>query len=117
MIVALLGLGDLITNVNIPNIGQMKSVPMNAVVETNALLRKDSMAPVFSGSLPGKVNDIMNVHIDNQETIIRAVKHKNLDLAFKAFKNDPMINLDESEARVLFQKMIDNTKSYLAYFD
>jgi galacturan 1,4-alpha-galacturonidase len=38
MIKALLGLGDIISNVNFPNRGQMAGVPADVIVETNALL-------------------------------------------------------------------------------
>ena len=35
---ALLGLCDLVTNVNLPNRGQIPNLPLEAVVETNAVL-------------------------------------------------------------------------------
>jgi len=35
---AILGLGDIVTNVNIPNYGQIPNLPIGAVVETNARL-------------------------------------------------------------------------------
>jgi len=44
---ALLGLKDLVTNVNIPNVGQVPNLPLGAVVETNATFRANSLKPVF----------------------------------------------------------------------
>ena len=49
---ALLGLSDLVTNVNIPNCGQIPNLPIGAVVETNAVFRDDSLQPVFAGEIP-----------------------------------------------------------------
>lgn len=40
---ALLGLSDLVTNVNLPNVGQIPNLPMGAVVETNAVFRANSL--------------------------------------------------------------------------
>ena len=42
---ALLGLRELVTNVNIPNRGQIPNLPIGAVVETNAVFRDDSVTP------------------------------------------------------------------------
>jgi alpha-galactosidase len=36
---ALLGLGEIVTNINIPNKGQVTGLPLGAIGETNALLR------------------------------------------------------------------------------
>jgi galacturan 1,4-alpha-galacturonidase len=114
LITALTGLGDIITNVNLPNKGQMKNVPENSVIETNAVFRNDSVQPIVSGTLPEDINSIVNNHISNQELILKAVLEKDIEHAFKAFINDPQLaNLDDKEARTLFECMLLNTKKYL----
>lgn len=110
---ALLGLGDLVTNVNIPNVGQMRNVPMGAVVETNALFRKNSLSPVIAGELPNWINGLVLRHINNQETIVKAGLTKNKDLAFAAFVNDPLVTCSLEESKALFKEMLNNTKKYL----
>ena len=40
---ALLGLCDLVTNANIPNVGQIANLPLGAVVETNVVFRADKV--------------------------------------------------------------------------
>ena len=110
---ALLGLGDLITNVNIPNQGQEKEIPLNAVVETNALFSKDSIRPVFAGELPADVNSLVMRHVYNQETILKAAVSRDKELAFRAFANDPLVNLSIDAARELFNRMFENTSEYL----
>lgn len=47
---SLLGLRDLVTNVNIPNYGQIPNLPLGAVVETNAHFCADSVRPVLQGA-------------------------------------------------------------------
>jgi alpha-galactosidase len=46
---ALLGLENLITNVNLPNYGQIENFPPHAVVETNAHFSFNSVRPVIAG--------------------------------------------------------------------
>ena len=116
LIKALLGLGDMVTNVNFPNRGQMKNVPYNSVVETNALVRRNMVQPVVSGELPEDLNKIINIHISNQETILKSVIEEKAELAYTAFINDPQIKLKESDSRALFNTMLSNTRDYLPYY-
>jgi alpha-galactosidase/6-phospho-beta-glucosidase family protein len=113
LIKAIVGIGDFISNINIPNIGQMKNVPYGAVIETNALFSRDSVRPVFAGKLPDNMHNLVIRHILNQETIIKAFINKDRDLLFTAFINDPLVTLGLKEAKQLFEEMIDNTKKYL----
>jgi alpha-galactosidase/6-phospho-beta-glucosidase family protein len=113
MIKALLGLGDIVTNVNMPNRGQMGNTPLGAVVETNAIFGRDSVKPIISGELPPEINNLVQRHVWNQETILQAVLNKDKDQAFRAFVSDPLVNISPEEARELFERMLDNTKSFL----
>jgi len=110
---ALLGLEDLVTNVNFPNMGQVKNVPLGAVVETNALFRKNSVTPVMAGELPQPVSGLVLRHVMNQETILKAAIKKDKDLAFAAFVNDPLVTISLNDAKKLFDEMLRNTKEYL----
>ena len=51
-----------------------------------------------------------------QEMIVEAGISKNLDIAFKAFVNDPLVRLSLDDAKKLFDEMIDNTKEYLTMY-
>ncbi|SNX53397.1 alpha-glucosidase/alpha-galactosidase [Thermoanaerobacterium sp. RBIITD] len=111
---ALVGLGDLITNVNLPNYGQIKGIEKNIVVETNAYFTKDRISPVISGELPDTVNILLAPHIINQKMIIEATIKKDKDLALHALLNDPMVRkLTYNDAKKLFDEMFENTKEYL----
>ncbi|CAN7693661.1 alpha-glucosidase/alpha-galactosidase [Paenibacillus sp. LjRoot153] len=109
----LIGLEQFVTNINVPNVGQMKGIPLGAVVETNAVFSANSLRPVYAGELPMEVNNLVLQHTMNQELILKAALQKDKDLAFKAFINDPLVNIDIHDAEVLFDQMLHNTKAYL----
>jgi alpha-galactosidase/6-phospho-beta-glucosidase family protein len=110
---ALVGLGDLVTNLNLPNSGQMAEIPRGAVVETNAYLSNNSVRPVCAGVLPPDVQSLVIRNVYNQETILQAGLKKDLELAFRAFLNDPLMTLEPAAARQLFAQMLENIKPYL----
>ena len=110
---AILGLANLVTNVNLPNVGQIPNLPLGAVVETNAVFTSDNVKPVFAGPVPEGVYALVARNVDNQLLIAKAGKTKDLALAFKAFVNDPLTRINTEDAKKLFDEMIDNTKKYL----
>ena len=113
---ALLGLGDYTTNVNIPNRGQIPNLPFGVIVETNAVFRDDRVDPVFAGPVPEGVWQLVSRAADAQTMVARAGQQRDLELAFKAFANDPLVNLDLPTARKLFDEMVENTKEYLTEY-
>lgn len=113
---SIFGLDTFVTNVNLPNKGQIPNLPKDAIVETNAVFTRDDVRPVFAGELPSDLASIMIRHISNQELIVRAGLERDINLARRAFLNDPAIErLSASKANELFNKMINNTKEYLRY--
>ena len=110
---ALLGLGEIVTNVNLPNRGQLQA-SQEIVVETNALFTRDSVRPVMAGALPDGVALLMGRHMQNQEMIVKAALHRDTKLAFEAFCNDPITaRLSFQQAKELFVRMFENTRQYL----
>ncbi len=112
-ICALLGLEDLVTNVNLPNRGQIANLPMGTVVETNALFRKGGVQPVMAGSVPEPVLALLSPHVVNQDLALRAAVTCDRKLALTAFLNDPLMTLEPVAAEHLFDEMLENTKKYL----
>lgn len=110
---ALVGLEDLVTNINFPNLGQIKGIPHGAVVETNAYLSDNAVKPVIAGELPADVQSLVIRHVYNQETTLQAGLKQDPDLAFRAFINDPLVTIDIQSARQLFEAMLANTREYL----
>ena len=110
---ALLGLSDLVTNVNIPNCGQIPNLPLGAVVETNAVFRADTINPVFAGEIPKEIYPLVSRVCAEQETVSDAIAKRDVDKIFVAFANDPLVTCGVEDARQLFDKMCKNTKKYL----
>ena len=107
---ALLGLGSIVTNVNLPNRGQMPGFSADVVVETNAIFCRDNLQPVITSGLPGPLRNLTLQHVENQEGIIEAALQRDLEAAFRVFLNDPMVRtLSREEARKLFNHMTDKT--------
>jgi len=113
MIMALLGLGDLVTNVNVENIGQIANAPLHAVVETNAHFSGSGIRPLSAGTLPAGIAPIINQHIANQELIIEAALSGKMDLAFQAFFNDPTNSLPIDVAWELFNKLLEANRKFI----
>ena len=113
---ALLGLEDMITNVNLPNRGQITNLPMDAVVETNACFRDNSLNAVFAGEIPEEIFNLVARASSAQELIVEAAYNRDLELAFNVFANDPLVTLSLKDARVLFDEMVENTKAYLTEY-
>ena len=114
---AILGLSDLVTNVNLPNRGQIPNLPLGAIVETNAAFTADSVKPVFAGAIPTGVHALVSRIVDNQMLVAEAVRTKKLEPAFRAFVNDPLTRINAADAKKLFDEMIENTKKYLTMYD
>jgi alpha-galactosidase len=107
---ALLGLGNILTNVNLPNRGQMPGFPEGAVVETNAFFSRDSALPVITAGQPNPLAALTLQHVMNQEGIVRAALDRDLEAAFRVFLNDPQIRgLRPETARALFKEMTAKT--------
>ncbi len=113
---ALLGLDTYVTNVNIPNVGQIPNLPLGAVVETNAVFTNDTLTPVYAGPVPEGVHSLVTRIADAQLLVAEAGRKRDLGIAFKAFVNDPLMSLPLAEAKTLFDEMVENTKSYLGEY-
>lgn len=110
---ALLGLGDLVTNVNVENVGQVSNLPMRAVVETNARFSRDEVRPVAAGALPSALQSLVARHVSNQEMIVEAALTQDKELAFQAVFNDPANRLPVDECWKMFNEMLVTSRELL----
>lgn len=114
---ALLGLCELVTNVNIPNQGQIPNLPIGAVVETNAVFRANSLTPVHAGPIPSEIYPLVSRICKEQELVSEGIAERDLNKIFCAFASDPLVTCSEEDARKLFVEMCENTKEYLGMYD
>ena len=114
MLKALLGLGDMVTNVNIPNRGQIPNLPEGAIVETNALFRRDAISPVYAGPMDGSIQALTMRHVLNQRNTMQAAMTCDRQLALTTFMNDPQLGgVDYADGEKLFDRMIRAQLSWL----
>ena len=116
---ALMGFGTIVSNVNLPNRGQMPQLPLGAIVETNCVFSNDQVKPVVSNPLPTGAAALVLRGCMNIETDYEGIKERNLDKIFAAFVNEPLCaGLGVAQARSLFREMCMNTREYLdPYYD
>ena len=113
---ALLGLHTFVTNVNLPNTGQITNLPLGAIVETNAVFTGDSVTPVMSGAIPYTVSSLVSRVCYEQLALQEAIAHRRLDEIFAVFCMDPLVSCSMKKAKMLFDEMVENTKEYLGMY-
>ena len=114
LIKAVLGLGDLVSNVNVPNRGQIPNLPLGAVVETNALFGLNRIEPVYAGPIPGGILPLVARHVYNQENTLRAALTCDRTLGFGTFMNDPQMGaVSLEDGKRLFDDMLEAQRDYL----
>lgn len=114
---ATLGAGKVVSNVNLPNYGQMHGLPLGTVVETNCVFDDGSVKPVLANPLPPDVLSLVRKNADNIETCYKGIRERNTDEIFTSFLNQPLCsNLLKDDAHKLFKEMIKATEKYLKPF-
>lgn len=111
---AILGMGDVVSNVNLPNRGQMPDMPCNAIVETNAVFSGDRVTPVVAGEIPLGAKNLVLRGLYNIEDCYEGIKNRDFKQIFSSFINQPLCaSLGFEDAKQLFVEMVQNTKSCL----
>jgi len=77
--------------VNLPNAGQIANLPLDCMVETQAIANGKGLTPLAFGELPPGVISQVRLHSDIQEMIVEAALTGDRELALQAFLLDPLI--------------------------
>ncbi|MBQ9730609.1 MAG: alpha-glucosidase/alpha-galactosidase [Bacilli bacterium] len=111
---AILGMEKVVSNVNMPNVGQMSQLPLGSVVETNCLFSENSVKPIVAKPLPEGAIKLVEINNKNIDDTYEGIKNRDLDKLFEVFKNQPLLmHLEKDKCLKLFKEMIKNTKDYL----
>lgn len=114
---ALLGIKPLMTNVNMPNYGQIPNLPLGHIVETNAMFRKDDVRPIYAGCLTGYANEITQKHILIHQKLIEAFDRKDFSIAKEALYIDQLSShVDRKKLSLMFDEIIEKIKHKLTYY-
>lgn len=119
MMKALMGFQTVVSNVNMPNKGQMPQMPLGSVVETNCVFSNDQVNPVAAKPLPIAVANLVYRNCVNIDTTYEGIKERDLRKIYAAFANQPLCStLTMAQSESLFREMCQNTRTDLApYFD
>ena len=115
IISALSGKSEILTPVNVANIGQIDNLPREVVVETQAYVNALGIHPVPVGKLPDILIQYLMQHIPVQEMIVEAGLTGNKDLAIQALSADPLVQ-DIDFARKMAKDFFEHFKEYLIQF-
>lgn len=111
---AIMGFHSVISNVNMPNRGQMPQMPIGSIVETNCIFTNDQVKPIVSKPLPTAAANLVYRNCGNIDTTYEGIKERNLNKVYLAFVNQPLCNtLSMEQSRELFKEMCYNTREYL----
>ena len=115
----LAGLETVVTNVNLPNRGQMPGLPLGSIVETNCVFTHGTVSPVAAPPLPLGALSLVRRCSDNVDLTCQGTLERDTDKLFTAFLNQPLCStLTLTDAKSLFTEMCQNTKAYLSpYYD
>ncbi len=114
---AVMGFSTIVSNVNMPNAGQVPQLPPGSVVETNCVFSNGQVKPVVSNPLPTAVAALVYRNCANIDSLYEGIKQRDLNKIFAAFINQPLCSsLGFDEAEKLFKEMCYGTRGYLDDF-
>jgi len=110
---ALLGFGDLVTNINLPNRGQVPEADFAALVETNALISENAVRPICAPAHPPGSGELVRQALARQRLTLDAAVRRDGDLALRALMLDPLVNLSLDQLEKMLAEMLAATIDHL----
>jgi len=114
-LIALNGLGDLVSNVNLPNVGQAPGLPARTAVETNAKFTLNKIEPINAGEVQNDfLRERLTLHAENQRDYVDAFFARDKEKLREVFMRDPSAARLPVETRSkLFDELIELNKDVL----
>lgn len=110
----ILGQEVVISNVNLPNRGQMPGMPYGSIVETNCVFTNGFVNPIVSKPLPEAALALVRQNCATIDLLSEGIAERNMDKIFASFLHQPLCaGLAVEQARELFRTMCGNTREYL----
>ena len=106
MLRGIMGLETVVTNVNLPNRGQMPGIGEGSVVETNCVFTNGFVDPIVSKPLPAGALALVRRNCDNIDLLSDGIAGRDKGTVFASFINQPLCaGLRPDDAEELFEKM------------
>lgn len=106
IILSLAGERVLKTNINIPNIGQVRYLKDGHVVESNGYISANSIVPIVSTNPSLSIQSMVQRIESEQDIALEAILENDMDKLFEAFILDPLVNIPIDKAHELFERML-----------
>jgi alpha-galactosidase len=111
---ALVGGAAHVSNVNMPNNGQVANLPPGAIVETNARFSGLGIQPLLAGRLPPSLELIVRPHAERQTALVSAVLDHRWDDLAALFVSDPLVApIGPDKGLQMYREMVEATALYL----
>ena len=111
MLRGILGLETVITNVNLPNRGQMPGMPEGSIVETNCIFTNGFVDPIVSRPLPKGALALVRRNCDNIDLLSEGIAERDENKIFASFVNQPLCaGLGMDQARELYDRMREKSR-------
>lgn len=111
---ALMGGPEHVSNVNLPNRGQLEGFTDGTIVETNARFSPLGVQPVVAGRLPLAIELLARPHAERQTALVAAVLSGDAEALPPLFVSDPLVaTLPQDKAYRLFGEMVTATQHRL----
>lgn len=118
VVAGLCGEDEFVTNVNLPNRGQVPDLPAEVAVETNAIVRADGITPLTADPLPRAAAGLVRDHVETIESVIAASRTGDVDAAFAGLLTDAQVRTcSPDDARDMFVDLVDAQRDYLEDWD
>lgn len=102
---------------NLPNLGQIRNLPGDAVVETLGTIDVTGPRAQSFGDLPDGVKVILEHHVRQQELTVTAALTGSRALALQVLLNDPLSSrLTVPQAEHLLEALLEANRGYLPLF-
>ena len=114
LVVALCGQGDMVTNVNVPNKGQIGWLPDGHVVETMGAVTRDRVTPHVTGDFPLALQSQIQQIAHVQELTLQASLECDRDKALEALMIDPLVSIPTDKAEAMLDELISANGEWLS---
>jgi alpha-galactosidase/6-phospho-beta-glucosidase family protein len=103
------------TIVTMPNKGQISNLPLDAAVETWAMISGNGIHPILSGEVPGNVSGSMLTIVNEQELTVEAAITGDRKLLYQALHVSPQVQ-NKDIVEELGNELLEANKEYLPQF-
>jgi len=114
---AILARREFVDVMNLPNVGQVSSLPAGAVVETPGIVRDGKFRPVDCGEMPAALANLVMPHTTNQKLIVEAGIEGDRQKARQALIGDPLCShLSIPRIKRMGEKLLEANREHLPQF-